>query len=36
MDKVNELIGHTQDVIGCHNSSDNYDSIYFHSNEYLR
>ena len=35
MDKVNNLIGHTQDVFDRHNKSENYDSIYFHSNEYL-
>ena len=35
MDKVNELIGHTEDVFDRCNRSDNYDSIYFHSNEYL-
>lgn len=36
MNRVDELIGKTQDVYDGHNEDDNYNSIYFHSNEYLR
>lgn len=36
MNRVDEFIGKTQDVYDGHNEDDNYNSIYFHSNEYLR
>ena len=35
MDKVDNLIKHTQSILDCDNRSDNYGPIYFHSNEYL-
>lgn len=36
MDKVNKLIGYTEDVLYNRKRPDNYDCVYFHSNENLR